>query len=79
MTSSYVLVLSVHGAYPLSSTVHVLIIGTLKFLLRKSSESFDTEIKKKVRNFQYWAKKLLSYKSKTCTAFTLICPTFFCL
>ena len=31
--------------------------GTEKRLLRKSLESFDTGIVKKLRRFQYWANK----------------------
>ena len=42
--------------------MHVQSNGTKKFLLRKSLESFDTGIVKKVRRFQYWKKKL-SYRS----------------
>jgi len=38
-------------------------ITTQKNLLRKCSESFDTEIVKKLRKFQHWAKKV-SYKIK---------------
>ena len=47
--------------------VHMRIINhhiiNQKILLRNSSECFDTEITKKLRNFQYHAKKL-SYRKK---------------
>ena len=37
--------------------MHAQNTGTQKFLLRKSEERFDTGIVKKVRKFQFWAKK----------------------
>ena len=46
-----------------SFCAHAQDIRTRKFLLRKSLEGFGTEIMKKLRKFQYWAKKL-SYKNR---------------
>ena len=48
---------SMHDAYSLFSNVHAQDIGTQTFLLRKSYESFDAVIAKKLRKFQYWVKK----------------------
>ena len=48
---------SMHDAYPLFSNVHAQDFGTRTFLLRKSYESFDAVVAKKLRKFQYWVKK----------------------
>ena len=55
---------SVRGAFSLSVHEHAQNIETQIFLLRKSRESFDTGIVKKLRKFQYWPKKV-SYE-KAC-------------
>ena len=55
----FIIISSVHGAFSLPINVHAQNIGTQEHLLRKS---FDTGIVKKVRQFQYWAKKIFLVK-----------------
>ena len=48
--------------FKLSFNAHAHSIITQKMLLRKSWETFATEIMKMLRKFQCWAKKKLSHE-----------------
>ena len=54
--------------FTLSFSAHAQNVRTKNFLLIKPSESFDTEIMKKLIKFQYWARENFLIK-KTCITF----------
>ena len=58
----FITISSVHGAFSLSINAHAQSMGTEKFLLSRSLENFDTRIVKRLRKFQYWAKRTVLEK-----------------
>ena len=58
----FAIISRVYGAFSLSLNVHVLNVGTLKFVRKMSLESFDTGIVKKSRNLSTGPKRTVLFK-----------------